>query len=157
MKQYMSWKKTKMAKTLEVLKPGQATEAKKAAGLSVDKDYSKDISCLPCHTTGYGMPGGYALDKGASRMGKDFAGAGCESCHGPGSRYIKLHTKIAKDKRSYNQQEHYDAGGFEIKSAACTICHNRRNPTTEADFTFDYEKYKGIGIHDNVPLKYRSK
>lgn len=157
LKQYMSWKKTEMAKTYDVLKPGQAEDAKESANLSIDKDYTKDASCLSCHTTGFDMPGGYATGKGSSRAGKDFAAITCEGCHGPGSKYIVLHTEIAKNKRSYNSKEHYDAGGYEIKAAVCTTCHNRRNPTTDADFEFDYEEYKDEDIHKSFPLKYRSK
>ena len=56
---------------------------------------------------------------------------------------VKMATEIAKNKRSYNQQEHYDAGGYEINAAACTTCHNRRNPTAGANFVFDYETVFG--------------
>ncbi|MDQ7053398.1 MAG: cytochrome c family protein [candidate division KSB1 bacterium] len=59
LKQYKSWKKTKMASTFDVLKPGVRAEAKKKAGLDPDKDYTTDKECLPCHTTGYGKPGGF--------------------------------------------------------------------------------------------------
>ncbi len=61
LKQYMSWKKTTMARTFDVLKPGKAVEAKTKAGLDPKKDFTKDPACLPCHTTGYGLPGGYRI------------------------------------------------------------------------------------------------
>ncbi len=145
-----------MAKTFDVLKSGANAEAKKASGLSPDKDYSKDPACLPCHTAGYELPGGFKSgDK--VRAGKDFAGVTCEGCHGPGSKYIKLHKEIAKTKRIYDVSEHYNAGGYEMNAAACTSCHNRRNPTTKPDFVFDYAKYKNEGIHKISPLKYRKK
>jgi hypothetical protein len=156
LKEYMSWKKTKMAGTFNVLKSGANVEAKKSSNLSPDKDYSKDASCLPCHTAGYELVGGYKSGDPA-RSGKDFEGVTCEGCHGPGSKYIKLHEEIAKTKRSYDVSEHYNAGGSEMTSAACTNCHNRRNPTTGPDFVFDYEKYKTEGIHKISPLKYRKK
>jgi hypothetical protein len=38
-------------------------ERKKAAGLDPAKDYTKDQECLPCHTVGYGKPGGYVDPK----------------------------------------------------------------------------------------------
>ena len=60
----MSWKKTKLFKSLETLKPTAEADkalfdAKKAAGLDPAKDYSTDAACLKCHVTGYGKDGGY--------------------------------------------------------------------------------------------------
>jgi len=37
-----------------------------------------NASCLPCHTVGYGIPGGYTIGNTA------LEGVQCESCHGPG-------------------------------------------------------------------------
>jgi hypothetical protein len=90
MKQYKSWAETKMAKAFEHLKPGVAAEAKQAAGLDPDKDYTSDAACLPCHTTGYGKEGGF-VDIATT---PDLAGVGCEMCHGAGGSYT------ASDKMS---------------------------------------------------------
>ncbi len=153
-KQYMSWKKTTMARTFDVLKPGNATEAKKKAGLDPKKDYTKDPACLPCHTTGYGLPGGYKT--GAAKAAKENEGTTCEACHGPGSKYVALHKDVVDKKRKYSVKEFYDAGMTRIDAAVCTTCHNRRNPTAAPDFRFDYEQDKDKGSHKNYPLKYRT-
>ena len=60
-KVYNSWKKTKMAKAFDTLKPGEDAEAKTKLKLDPQKDYTKDVKCLECHTTGFGMPGGYKI------------------------------------------------------------------------------------------------
>jgi len=154
LKQYMSWKKTTMARTFDVLKPGNAIEAKKKTGFDPKKDYTKDPACLPCHTTGYGLPAAYSTEK--AKLAKANEGTTCEACHGPGSKYIALHKDVLDKKRKYSVKEFYDAGMFRIDAAVCTTCHNRKNPTAPPDFRFDYEQFKDKGSHENFPLKYRA-
>ena len=58
-KEWKSWSETKMAKTFDVLKPGAEAEKKTAAGLDPNKDYTNDPTCVRCHSTGFGKPGGF--------------------------------------------------------------------------------------------------
>ena len=51
LKEHKSWADTKMAQAFDVLKPGERAEAKTAAGLDPDQDYTTDTTCLPCHVT----------------------------------------------------------------------------------------------------------
>src|SRR5262245_28662925 len=107
--QHKSWKKTAMAKAMKTLAP--TTEAddkalfdkKKAANLDPAKDYTTDAKCLKCHTTGYGEAGGYPADpkkdEAAGRLATLMGVVGCESCHGPGSLYVKHKTEeVEKNK-----------------------------------------------------------
>ena len=51
------------------------------------KNKSEDGTCLACHTTAYGRPGGFP-DSGPAAAHADLARVGCESCHGPGGDHI---------------------------------------------------------------------
>jgi hypothetical protein len=161
LKQYKTWKTTKMAKTFDVLKPGIRAEAKAKLKFDPQKDYTKDVKCLECHTSGFGMPGGYKMpvagDSKAARRAKENAGVTCEGCHGPGSKYKPIHKKAMTKKRKYTLEELYQTGQYEVNVKTCTTCHNRRNPTVGSDYHFDYEKYKAENTHENFPLKYRVK
>ena len=150
---------TKMGQALETLKPGNAKEHKEKFNLDLSKDYSTDEKCIKCHVTGYGKPGGYVIpdpkDKKAVRKAKKLAGVGCESCHGPGSEYVKLHKEIMMTKRKYKVEEMYAAGMQKIGKETCLVCHNQESPTVQPGDSFDYEKRKSEGIHEHKPLKQR--
>jgi len=149
-KQYKSWKKTKMAKSFENLKPGVKAELKKKAGLDPNKDYTHDPNCLKCHTTGYGKPGGFKSIEETPKL----AGVQCEACHGPGSEY----RKIMKKNKHYKLAE-VKAAGLVLPSedeAGCLKCHGGDSPFNEKvdpkyNFTFKERLKK---THKHFPLKY---
>lgn len=157
--QYKTWAKTEMGQAFETLKPGRAVEIKKKHNLDPEKDYSQDPNCIECHTTGYGHAGGYATpdpsDKKAVRKAKKLMNVGCESCHGPGSAYIKVFEEIFKSKRKYKVEELYAVGLTKIEESTCTTCHNDKGPTFDSSEPFDFEKRKDEGTHDHKELKQR--
>jgi len=157
--EYKSWQKTKMGQAFDTLKPGTAADVKKKHNLDPEKDYSTDEKCLACHTTGYGHEGGYVIpdpeDKKAVRKAKKLANAGCESCHGPGSEYIKIFEDIFKTKRKYKVEELHAAGLQKMNADACTSCHNEQGPTVDPDYVFDFEKMINEDTHERKPLKQR--
>lgn len=159
MKQHKSWEKTKMAQTFEVLKSGQNADKKTEAKLDPAKDYTSDEQCLKCHVVGFGTESGYTIpaadDKKAQRNAKKMMGVGCESCHGPGSEYTKLHKEIQDNKRKYKVEEMYAAGMTKIDAQVCAKCHNAESPFAIEGQDFDYEKRKDEGIHEHFPLQYR--
>jgi hypothetical protein len=159
LKQYKSWEKTKMAHAFDVLRPNERSDKKTEAKLDPSKDYTTDPQCLKCHTVGFGTESGYQVpppdDKKAQRRADKLLGTGCESCHGPGSEYVKLHKQIQDDKRKYKSEEMYAAGMYRIGPELCVTCHNTDNPFVGPDYVFEYEKRKDEGKHEHLPLKYR--
>ncbi len=82
-------------------------------------------SCVPCHVTGHGHPGGYVdLDETPH-----LANVGCESCHGAGAAHI------ADPERPYGR----------VSLATCTSCH-----TAELDPGFNYYEDLPLVSHDSV-------
>ena len=161
MKQYKSWSETTMATSFEILKPGVRAEKKKKAKLDPDNDYTSDPTCLKCHTTGYGKPGGF---KSISET-PDLAGVQCESCHGPGSEYID----IMKKNKQYKMAE-IKAAGLVVPSEdekGCVVCHkgcmvnyrehNPFNEKVDTKYKFNFkERLKKILRGDN-PFKIDAK
>ena len=150
LKQWRSWAETTMAKTFDTLRPGVRADAKKAAGLDPDKDYTADPACLPCHTTGYGMDSGF-IDEASS---PELLGVGCEMCHGAGGTYTQDALMSLKNKE-YKLDEVVAAGMVrEVSADQCTVCHNSDSPFVDDDFVFDFEAAQATGTHEHYPLKY---
>jgi hypothetical protein len=157
--QHKSWKKTSLAKAMKTL--GPTTEAddkalfdkKKASNLDPAKDYSTDAACLACHTTGYGEPGGYPVDPkkddAAAKQAAVTGSVGCESCHGPGSAYVKHKTeKVGENKDAKFTFEGLAPFGLvKPDEAVCAKCHNDKAPTKPAE-PFKFEDAKGK-VHDH--------
>jgi len=73
------------------------------------RDKQHDPKCLPCHTTGYGKPGGFKSVEDTPHM-KNIQ---CEACHGPASLHVKAPTV----------QEHQKT--LSIPQNLCTTCHHQ--------------------------------
>ena len=152
MKEFKSWQESAMAKSFELLKPGAHAEQKTAAKLDPQKDYTQDAKCLPCHTTGYGKPGGFTDMKKTP----DLAGVGCETCHGPGGTYVR-DGYMTMENKEYKIEKLIAAGMIERtnQDTCAGLCHNNKSPFVGAGYVFDYETKKAEGIHVIVPLKFK--
>lgn len=157
--QHKSWKKTGMAKSMKVLMPTTEADnkalfdAKVAAKLDPAKDYTTDASCLKCHTTGYGLPGGYPVDpkkdEASAKLATLMGAVSCEACHGPGSLYTKHKMEeVEKNKDAkftFEQMAKYGLTHPDEKN--CATCHNADAPTKPAEpFKFEDAKAK---VHDH--------
>lgn len=158
-KQVLSWKKTGLAKSMDVLKPVAEADnkdlfaARKKAGLDPAKDYTTDAKCLACHTTGYGKDGGYP-DKKITDENRKIADAmgsvSCESCHGPGSVYLEYKNAKRKENKDYvfTKAELAKVGVVLPTEENCKACHNMDAPSQPAEpFKFEDMKKK---VHEHT-------
>lgn len=155
-KEYKSWEATLMAKTFDVLKPGERAEAKTAAGVDPNEDFTTNGECLSCHSTGWGKPGGFTSIEETPHL----AGVGCEACHGAGSGYSVDELMSLKNK-TYKLADVVAAGMVEkVSEAQCIVCHNADNPLLteeqKAAFSWNFEEEiaKADAHHEKFPLKY---
>lgn len=168
LKQYKSWETTKMGNSYWVLKneagigkanadreaagkkkvvedPAALSARKKSAGLDPAKDYSASADCLPCHTVGYGKPGGFKSEAETP----DHLGGGCEMCHGPGSAYVE----VMRANREYKKAEVVSAGIHSPPGEEqCKVCHNPKSPFMKEGDTFNFAERKAKGTHEHFPL-----
>jgi hypothetical protein len=164
-----SWGDTAHAKAMESLKPGTKEEAKKKAKLDPKKDYTKDKDCVGCHVDGWGKEGGYTVDD----PNKFLTGVGCESCHGPGSKYRGIHRKSGaayeKSKKTTPRSTLAEAGQDFAFEESCNACHMNYegspwkgvkkpytpyHPGVDKKYTFNFDKYvKDVkAMHEHYKL-----
>jgi len=87
----------------------------------VDRSKEFNLSCVGCHVTGYGQPGGSTVTHNLEGALVD---VGCESCHGPASRHV------ARARQP-------GLVTTEVPESVCVGCH-----TPEHSDLFDYEEYR---------------
>ena len=147
--QYDSWKKSRMASSFEVLRPGQKVQEKLMAELDPDKDYTRDATCLPCHTTGYGLVGGFVSIEKTPEM----AGVTCEACHGHGGTYVK--TFMDPKNPAFKTAEARKAGLiYPPTENVCRMCHNAHSPFVGMEYKFEFDERVKLGTHEHYRLKY---
>ena len=147
--QAASWNETRMAKTFEVLRPGVKVKEKEMVGLDPDYDYTSDEECLPCHTTGYGLEGGFVSFETTPNM----AGVTCEACHGPGGTYAEA--LMSSTDKNFTTTEARDAGlVYPPTTWMCFRCHNENSPFIGMDYKFDFSERVEQGTHTHFQLKY---
>jgi hypothetical protein len=81
-----------------------------------EKGAEVDPDCQRCHTTGYGLPGGF------NSLGSTRIEVGCESCHGPSAAHAR--------------DPHARTSCFAEAGHRCAECHDAENSPR-----FGYEEY----------------
>ncbi len=148
-KQYASWKKTRMANSFTVLRSGEKAQEKRTAGLDPDMDYTHDETCLPCHTTGYGLVGGFV----SIEKTPDMAGVTCEACHGHGGTYVS--TVMDPKNPTFKTSAARKAGLiYPPTETVCRDCHNARSPFIGLNYKFDFNERVKLGTHEHYHLIY---
>lgn len=135
---YQAWKKSPHGKTFDLLKAGNAADAKKRDGLDPEKDYTSDPACLFCHTTGYRQRGGF-IPPGTKFKGRDVSTridpsepnleqVGCEMCHSvAGGSQFRVVMKNTKGDFKKGDIEKYGLR-WDYKNV-CNRCHgHKQNP-----------------------------
>jgi hypothetical protein len=108
------WEKSPHAKAFQTLGTDKAKEAGKKAGVD---DPQKSGKCLKCHSTAYNFTESVANEKV-----KVEDGVTCESCHGPGKKYMAKSTMEDREKA-------IAAGLIHPATQSCKLCHNEQSPT----------------------------
>ncbi len=125
------WKNSLHSKAFKTL------ETETAEKIAIEKGYnSKPVEipeCIKCHLLGKEL-----TPEELSVTFEKEEGVQCESCHGPGSEYMKV--SIMKDR---NKSIENGLIVYEDKQKLCIICHNEYSPTFKPfDFESSWKKIK---------------
>jgi len=157
-----AWGETKMSRAFELLAPGVRAERKAEIGLDPRRDYSRDTSCLPCHTTGWQEPGGYFVppegdtpeEVKARKQAADLQGVQCEMCHGPGSASA-AHKKEVIEYQWRKVEELASLSGMLYPTEdTCRRCHMSDCPSIGEHYEFKFDERKENGTHFHFPLSF---
>lgn len=142
--QFKVWSGLKMAAAFEGLKSDKAKE--------FSKDAQSDPKCLSCHTVGFGEDSGYKVpdpkNKDDVAKAENLQNVQCESCHGPGEKYVPVMSK-AMGGKSLDKKAVQDAGLVIPDESTCQKCHNKNSPVFD-EKKWNFEEAKKQIAH---PLK----
>lgn len=135
--QLKQWQGSAHANAFETLKNEESAKIAKEMDLKVPAYEAAE--CLICHSTGFGN-GGYEVkdaefwaqktEKGKPTkdviLMSNLQAVGCESCHGPGSKFKSTKTMKAIFT---DVVEGKTVGLWEPNEQVCIACHNKKSPT----------------------------
>jgi hypothetical protein len=134
--QVAKWEASPHAKAFATLGTPAAKEIGKKAGI---EDPQKSGKCLKCHSTAYNFTESVATEKI-----KVEDGVTCESCHGPGKKYMAK--SVMED-----QAKAIAAGLIHPATESCKLCHNDQSPNFKG---FDEKTYVEKIAHPDPKVKH---
>jgi hypothetical protein len=90
-----------------------------------ERGYHVDSYCQQCHTTGFGLPGGFESIARSTAL----RSVGCESCHGPSqghARNPKVKTSFAAKDQCASCHDHENSPNFDYATYWPRIQHGKR-------------------------------
>ena len=96
----------------------------------VEKKFDVDPYCMQCHTTGFGMPGGFE----SRTKSVDLVGVGCENCHGPSQAHVaspRTRTPFAAADQCVRCHDHENSPTFAYPAYWPRIRHGKDAKLTE--------------------------
>jgi len=81
-----------------------------------------DPYCQQCHTTGFGLPGGFV----SARTSADRQSVGCENCHGPSTPHVRdpaIRTPFAAADQCVKCHDHENSPSFKYETYWAKITH----------------------------------
>lgn len=145
--QLAKWQAGPHAKAFETLASAESKAI--ATKMGID-DPQKSGKCLSCHATAY-----HFGEEVKTAKIKVEEGVSCESCHGPGKKYM---AKTTMEDR----QKAIAAGMIHPATQQCVMCHNEKSPTWNPErYTtkdgkktgFDLEQAAAKTAHPNPQAK----
>ena len=102
----------------------EASNHARAWQVLVQQKWEVDPLCMQCHTTGYGLPGGFE----SRALSRERLAVGCEDCHGPSSAHAAdPHVPAPFDarERCVTCHDHENSPKFEFAAFWKKIQHGR--------------------------------
>ncbi len=98
---------------------------------SLSDEEKKDDTCVACHTTGFGEPGGFVSVEKTPKL----VGVQCESCHGPAGAHMKVKMTDKEGKKASISMP---------TEETCVTCHNKKSPTFKKfEYKTDVKEFDG--------------
>ncbi len=109
--------------------------------------YRDDSTCLKCHLTGFGKPGGYAPGMTAEAA-EPFLSVGCESCHGPGEVHAAGVQRWMMAEPAEEEKLLKEMRAAIVKTptdSQCAVCH--QNQSHRAHPIYDGQPPRSSPVH----------
>jgi hypothetical protein len=93
--------------------------------------YKNDASCMKCHSTGLGQPGGFKSEAETPGL----VGTNCEACHGPGSKHVEIAKGFNGRKLNADEEKYVRSSIYKVlPKNVCVTCHISKGHQKHPDY-----------------------